>query len=187
MHAVGEHAAGLQSVVAWQPNGRHLYAPVQQQDGALRMLLFERNGLQHGCLDVPGPGKLFPHWPIPTPPVYSAHRFCWMCQAYKCLPKWSGVAAGRIASMHWSPDSECLALVLSLEENATLNSAGHPISVDVSSDSAEALPKVHCVCKELLTCLTYMLLLLMIPMLCGLCRCSGIVCKCGSAPIGIGT
>lgn len=58
LHAMGEHAAGLLGTLAWQPNGRHLYAPCMQSGGALRVLLFERNGLQHGGFDVPGTGAL---------------------------------------------------------------------------------------------------------------------------------
>ncbi len=57
LHAVGEHAPGLLGKLAWQPNGRNLYAACRQPDGALRVLLFERNGLQHGGFDVPGKGK----------------------------------------------------------------------------------------------------------------------------------
>ncbi|EIE25950.1 IKI3-domain-containing protein [Coccomyxa subellipsoidea C-169] len=51
LHAVGEHAPGLLGKLAWQPNGRNLYAACRQPDGALRVLLFERNGLQHGGFD----------------------------------------------------------------------------------------------------------------------------------------
>ena len=58
LHALGEHAPGLLGKLAWQPNGRNLYAACRQPDGALRVLLFESNGLQHGGFDVPGKGVL---------------------------------------------------------------------------------------------------------------------------------
>lgn len=110
LHALGEGAPGLRSVIAWQPNGRHLYtaqyrasssttegitssstneeestnagprgaqgqAPEVRHVGAWKrelrrreeaakaagtvvcanhVILFERNGLQHGGFDVPG-------------------------------------------------------------------------------------------------------------------------------------
>jgi elongator complex protein 1 len=140
LHALGEAAEGLQAVLGWQPNGRHLYAAqflpraaaaeaapaaadadgdgdaggatqdqaAQQPRGAqgqapevrhvgawkrelrrqraaaaaagagaapARVLLFERNGLQHGGFDVAGQG-------------------------------------GAVQALHWSPDSELLAAVL---------------------------------------------------------------------------
>ena len=57
LHADGEAAAGLAAVGAWQPNGRHLYA-AQHTGPRPRVLLFERNGLQHGGFDIPVPGAL---------------------------------------------------------------------------------------------------------------------------------
>ncbi|KAK9915662.1 hypothetical protein WJX75_002381 [Coccomyxa subellipsoidea] len=58
LHSVGEHAPGLLGKLAWQPNGRNLYAACRQPTGALRVLLFESNGLQHGGFDVPGKGTI---------------------------------------------------------------------------------------------------------------------------------
>ena len=52
LHAVGESVVGLQPVLAWQPNGRHLYAVQQHANGQQRVLLFESNGLQHGGFDL---------------------------------------------------------------------------------------------------------------------------------------
>ena len=57
LHAAGEDADGLLPVLAWQPNGRHLYA-ARQGGPAPRVLLFERNGLQHGGFDVPVDGEV---------------------------------------------------------------------------------------------------------------------------------
>ena len=59
LHSVGEYMPGLLPVASWQPNGRHLYVARSSRAGAeLQVVLFERNGLQHGSFDVPGPGKL---------------------------------------------------------------------------------------------------------------------------------
>lgn len=56
LHAVGEHCAGLSGLIAWQPNGRHLYAACTRPDGRLSIILYERNGLQHGSFDLHGQG-----------------------------------------------------------------------------------------------------------------------------------
>ena len=50
--AVGEATSGLQPVLAWQPNGRHLYAVQALPSGQERVILFESNGLQHGGFNV---------------------------------------------------------------------------------------------------------------------------------------
>jgi len=55
LHAEGEAATALSAVAAWQPNGRHLYA-AQHAGSTPRVVLFERNGLQHGGFDVPVAG-----------------------------------------------------------------------------------------------------------------------------------
>lgn len=76
LHASGEAAEGLLPLLAWQPNGRHLYvaasgagavsgsdsraaargaSPQQQHQHAV--LLFERNGLRHGGFGLPGAGE----------------------------------------------------------------------------------------------------------------------------------
>lgn len=52
----GEQVTGLEPVLGWQPNGRHLYA-AQHVDGAAHVRLYERNGLQHGSFDIPGTGR----------------------------------------------------------------------------------------------------------------------------------
>lgn len=52
LHAVGQDTPGLQPVLAWQPNGRHLFALQQQPDGQQHILLLESNGLQHGQFDL---------------------------------------------------------------------------------------------------------------------------------------
>ena len=49
--------AGLSAVAAWQPNGRHVYV-AQHAGPSARMLLYERNGLQHGGFDISVPGAL---------------------------------------------------------------------------------------------------------------------------------
>jgi elongator complex protein 1 len=59
-HAFGEHAAGLEVALAWQPNGRHLYA-VQRLDGRSQVLLYERNGLRHGGFPVSSTGTTAEH------------------------------------------------------------------------------------------------------------------------------
>jgi IKI3 family len=47
--AVADEAQGLScAALAWQPNGRHIYAVAQGPDGDWRAVLFERNGLGHG-------------------------------------------------------------------------------------------------------------------------------------------
>ena len=56
LHAVGEHAAGLSGPIAWQPNGRHLYAACLRANGQPGILLYESNGLQHGGFDLHGDG-----------------------------------------------------------------------------------------------------------------------------------
>ncbi|CAK0773220.1 hypothetical protein CVIRNUC_004042 [Coccomyxa viridis] len=56
LHAVGEHAAGLSGPIAWQPNGRHLFAACRRADGQPGILLYESNGLQHGGFDIHGQG-----------------------------------------------------------------------------------------------------------------------------------
>ena len=56
LHAVGKApSAGLYSVLAWQPNGRHLYA-AHAQGNHHRVVLYETNGLEHGGFDVPRSG-----------------------------------------------------------------------------------------------------------------------------------
>ena len=57
LHAVGEHAAGLSGPIAWQPNGRHLFAACRRADGQPGILLYESNGLQHGGFDIHGQGQ----------------------------------------------------------------------------------------------------------------------------------
>ena len=57
LHAVGEHAAGLSGPIAWQPNGRHLYAACLRANGQPDVLLYESNGLQHGGFDLHGQGE----------------------------------------------------------------------------------------------------------------------------------
>ena len=64
LHSVGEAAPGLQPCLAWQPNGRHLYAAQASPEQGNRVVLFETNGLQHGGFSIPGPGKL--HQPACT-------------------------------------------------------------------------------------------------------------------------
>jgi len=54
-HAEGEAATALSAVAAWQPNGRHLYV-AQHAGPTPRVVLFERNGLQHGGFILPVPG-----------------------------------------------------------------------------------------------------------------------------------
>ncbi len=66
--AEGEKADALLPVLAWQPDGRHLYAAQRDAEGQ-RVILYELNGLQHGSFDVAGPGWLLvqefePGWPI---------------------------------------------------------------------------------------------------------------------------
>ncbi|KAH7624735.1 putative Elongator complex protein 1 [Nannochloris sp. 'desiccata'] len=160
LHALGESVDGVQSVLAWQPNGRHLYvaqhniplkdnlektstssssgiqnigtirengeAPEQQQRGAQgqapevrhvgawkrelrrreeaakaaggtaspnQILLFERNGLQHGQFDVP--------------------HFIKSDQSNKDKVSSNDDNVVIIESLVWSPDSDVLAVVLS--------------------------------------------------------------------------
>ncbi|CAL5218701.1 g412 [Coccomyxa viridis] len=56
LHTVGEHCASLSGHIAWQPNGRHLYAACTRPDGLPSITLYERNGLQHGGFDLHGKG-----------------------------------------------------------------------------------------------------------------------------------
>jgi elongator complex protein 1 len=142
LHATGQHAPGLASAVAWQPNSRHLFAAAavpppaaaaaagggggqqlrtaphqrvvsaaktaaktaaaaqlqqQQQPDASwtqHIVLYERNGLQHGGFDVPSG-----------------------CQAGQDSSSSSSSehqqqAGLVIHSLHWSSDSKLLAVVL---------------------------------------------------------------------------
>ncbi|DBA88250.1 hypothetical protein WJX77_011440 [Trebouxia sp. C0004] len=58
LHAVGKTPSmGLYTVLAWQPNGRHLYA-AHAQGPHHRVVLYETNGLEHGGFDVPRSGRL---------------------------------------------------------------------------------------------------------------------------------
>lgn len=58
LHSVGKAPNGvLHASLAWQPNGRHLYAACPAGP-AHRVVLYETNGLQHGGFDVPTPGEL---------------------------------------------------------------------------------------------------------------------------------
>ena len=52
LHAVGEATEGMLPLLAWQPNGRHLYAAQASPGGGQRVVLFETNGLQHGGFDI---------------------------------------------------------------------------------------------------------------------------------------
>ena len=58
LHAVGEHCNSLSGHIAWQPNGRHLYAACARPDGQISIILYERNGLQHGSFDLHGAGAV---------------------------------------------------------------------------------------------------------------------------------
>ena len=58
LHAVAQFTEGLQPVMAWQPNGRHQYVSAAVQ-GQQHIMLFERNGLQHGGFDLGTTGGLF--------------------------------------------------------------------------------------------------------------------------------
>lgn len=58
LHAEGAAPRGLHCVLAWQPNGRHLYA-AQAQGDRHRVVLYETNGLEHGGFDVSAPGQPF--------------------------------------------------------------------------------------------------------------------------------
>lgn len=57
LHAVGAAPQGLHCVLAWQPNGRHLYAAHTLAEHH-RVVLYETNGLEHGGFDVPTSGTL---------------------------------------------------------------------------------------------------------------------------------
>ena len=52
LHAIGKAPQGLHPVLAWQPNGRHLYA-AHLQGNHHRVALYEANGLEHGGFDLP--------------------------------------------------------------------------------------------------------------------------------------
>lgn len=73
--AEGEKAEGLLPVLAWQPNGRHLYAAQQDAQGQ-RVILYELNGLQHGNFEVSGPGEAPPMCQQVSP----ARAFSWQCR-----------------------------------------------------------------------------------------------------------
>lgn len=66
LHALGAAPKGLHPVLAWQPNGRHLYA-AHPQGQHHRVVLYETNGLEHGGFDVPRTGDTPPHLPSSTP------------------------------------------------------------------------------------------------------------------------
>ena len=58
LYAIGEHCNSLSGHIAWQPNGRHLYAACARPDGQISIILYERNGLQHGSFDLHGKGAV---------------------------------------------------------------------------------------------------------------------------------
>ena len=62
LHAVGEAAPGLAGPIAWQPNGRNLYAAATGPANVPSVLIFERNGLRHGGWDLEreGASTIFP-------------------------------------------------------------------------------------------------------------------------------
>ena len=68
LHAVGAAPQGLHCVLAWQPNGRHLYAAHALADQH-RVVLYETNGLEHGGFDVLTSGAL--RLPLLSPPLCS--------------------------------------------------------------------------------------------------------------------
>lgn len=78
LHAVGAAPQGLHPALAWQPNGRHLYAAHLQGEHH-RVVLYEANGLEHGGFDVPRTGDST-HTSLPmTPtsyPVQGDQRDC---------------------------------------------------------------------------------------------------------------
>lgn len=51
-----------------------------------------------------------------------------MSGAHNVIAKWENVAAGTITSMQWSPDSECLALVISSGKAGTSDNNSPPDS-----------------------------------------------------------
>ena len=55
LHAIGEDIDGLSGPVAWQPNGRHIYAAQEMQDRQ-SVVLFEGNGLSHGSFSTAAQG-----------------------------------------------------------------------------------------------------------------------------------
>lgn len=55
LHALGAAPQGLHPILAWQPNGRHLYA-AHSQGQHHRVVLYETNGLEHGGFDIPRTG-----------------------------------------------------------------------------------------------------------------------------------
>ena len=57
MNAVGEAVSGLVGPVAWQPNGRHIYA-VHDNAEETKVGLYERNGLSHGEFSLRTKGDL---------------------------------------------------------------------------------------------------------------------------------
>ncbi|CAD7702171.1 unnamed protein product [Ostreobium quekettii] len=55
LHSTGDTTNLVGRALAWQPNGRHIYATCNC-DGHLSMKLFEKNGLGHGSFDLPSQG-----------------------------------------------------------------------------------------------------------------------------------
>lgn len=55
LSAVAQAECPLTGCIAWQPNGRHLYAGASVQDTSI-MCLFEPNGLGHGSFSLRNQG-----------------------------------------------------------------------------------------------------------------------------------
>ncbi|KAG1673002.1 hypothetical protein FOA52_005932 [Chlamydomonas sp. UWO 241] len=95
LHSTAEAADRVGAPLAWQPNGRHLYAVQDASPGGAnptdataapgqhRVLLFERNGLLHTGFDLPAVAARGPD-----------------------------SVAQRVSVLSWSPDSELLAVLL---------------------------------------------------------------------------
>lgn len=78
LHAIGEAVPGLSGPIAWQPNGRHIYA-AQQEGSKQRVVLFERNGLSHGSFECTTDGKKASSFAVCCclPTAHRSHRGVW--------------------------------------------------------------------------------------------------------------
>lgn len=88
LHALGVAPEGLHPVLAWQPNGRHLYA-VHPHGQHHRVVLYETNGLEHGGFDVPRTGDL-------AHACHCKYHTCYL-ENKTCCPKTMPVQALRFA------------------------------------------------------------------------------------------
>ncbi len=125
LHAVGKAPAmGLYSVLAWQPNGRHLYA-AHAQGSHHRVVLYETNGLEHGGFDVPRSGlSLLNTLYLGNTPISNMQALCMHNKSLTILLLRLGLQLCRGSFLHVLCT---ISHVLIMVQADSLSSAGAPI------------------------------------------------------------